>query len=232
VQRANVKINETQLASARVVDAAPLQPTRASYVSSSAKPAPRTAQPPVPFSQRKVVAKLPPPMPPESHSAPRVVSAEAPPAARPNATIETNRAELPDRPQATASSTSPAAAAAAAAQQRAAQPQTYKPEVFEEQNPPSAHENQTQTNARGNSYNGQPQRGANDNRPPSEQQQHPAVRYTPPTRANDQMYDVHPPLKEQQQQQQQSRPAQQERASPPPQQKSTPPPASSSAKPH
>jgi len=47
-------------------------------------------------------------------------------------------------------------------------------------------------------------------------QQHPAVKYAPPARANDQMYDVHPPLREQQQQQQtQAKPATQERANPP-----------------
>ncbi len=234
VQQATVKINETQLASARVVDAAPLQPTRSSYVASNAKPAARTAQPPFPFNQRKVVAKLPPPMPQESHNAPHVVNADAAPARvneRPTATVETNRAALPDRPQPATSyesSMSPAQAAAAAAQQRAAQPQTYKPEVFEEQNPPSAHANDTQTSAHGTSANGQRQRTANGNGTPSDQQQHPAVRYTPPTRANDQMYDVHPPLKEQQQQErQQAKPATQERATPPPQQKSTPPPASS-----
>jgi hypothetical protein len=228
VQHANVKINETQLASARVVDAAPLQPTRASYVASNAKPAARTAQPPVPFNQRKVVAKLQPPMPPESHNTPHVVNAQLPPSARPSTTtVETNRAALPDRPQPPQTTNSPAAAAAAAAQQRAAQPQTYKPEVFEEQNPPSAHENEARPATHGNSYNSQRQQNANSNGAPADQQ-HPAVKYAPPARANDQMYDVHPPLREQQQQQQtQAKPATQERANPPAQQKSAPPPASS-----
>ena len=208
VAHANVKINETQLAAARVTDAAPLQPTRASYVSATAKPAPRSAQPPVPFSERKVVAKLPPPMPASSHDAPRVVSAgvsNSQSGARPTpTTVEANRNALPERPQPTP-------------------PQASRPEVYEKQNPPSARENEQQPNDRQNSAAQQhQQRTANDNRPPAEQQQHPAVKFTPPTRAKDQMYDVHPPLNEQQQQ----RPAQQqEKSSPPPQKQSPPPPA-------
>ncbi len=221
VAHANVKINETQLAAARVTDAAPLQPTRASYVSSTAKPAPRSAQPPVPFSERKVVAKLPPPMPASDHGATRVANAEAasahetgrPPApntlpgARPNpTTTETNRNALPDTPQPPPAHT-----------------KATRPEVYEKQNPPSARENEQQPNDRQNSPT-QKERNANDNRPPAEQQQHPAVKFTPPTRATDQMYDVHPPLNERQQ-----HPAQQqEKSSPPPQKQSAPPPASHS----
>jgi hypothetical protein len=228
VSHANVKINDTQLATARVVEAAPLQPTRASYVSATAKPAPRTSQPPVPFSERKVVAKLPPPMPPASHAAPHVVSAEAapvhenvrPPApnaqpgARPNPpTVETNHAALPERPL---------PAPLPAAQQPPPQTQANRPEVFEEQNTAPARDSQPEQAARGNSFNGQQQRNSNDNRPPAEQQQHPAVKYTPPTKANDQMYDVHPPLKEQPPK---PAPAPQQKANPPAQQKqSTPPP--------
>lgn len=213
VAHANIRITETQLANARVTDAGPLQPTRASYVAANARPAPKSAQPAVPFAERKVVAKLPPPMPAASHATPRVVNAGAAPArsSTPAATVDRN--SLPDRPQPMTTQSAPT--------------QTYRPEVYEKQNPPSAQEN-LQTTGQEQRYS-QQQHNPNAGQPPADQQQHPAVKFTPPTRAKEQMYDVHPPLNEERESQPQER---KQAPAPQQQQKSTPPPAShSEAKP-
>ena len=77
VAAAAVRVTPEQLQSARVTEAKPLAPTRASYVAATAKVA--YAKPAVPFSQRQVVARLNPPAPVASHAAPRVVNAEATP---------------------------------------------------------------------------------------------------------------------------------------------------------
>jgi hypothetical protein len=59
-----------------VLGNAPLAPTRASYVSATAKVA--SARPPVPFSQRPVVAKLPPPSRPANMRTPTYTNESAP----------------------------------------------------------------------------------------------------------------------------------------------------------
>jgi hypothetical protein len=218
VEHANVRITDQQLSAARVVEAQPLQPTRASYVASNARPAPKSAQPPVPFTDRKVVARLAPPVPTASHEAPRVVNAETMPARQsfnPNAEPGRNQPQAQTRPQ--------------AQQVQAPPPQANRPEVYEKQNPPSAQENVATTEKRQN-FNPQ-QRPANDERQPAEQQQHPAVKFTPPTRANEQMYDVHPPLNEQRTSQPQQHAQPQEHAPAPQQHQAPPPPAHSEAKP-
>lgn len=98
VQAAVVRVTPAQLQTVRVVEAAPLAPTRASYVSASARVTPQSSKPPVAFAQKPVVARIAPPAPaarPGSTSpriAPRVVSAGvAPkgnqPAARTTATV-------------------------------------------------------------------------------------------------------------------------------------------------
>ncbi len=61
VGREAVTVNAEQLQSARVVESAPLRPTRASYVASTARTV--SARPPVAFSQRPVVARLNPAVP-------------------------------------------------------------------------------------------------------------------------------------------------------------------------
>ncbi len=197
VAHANVRISDSQLANARVTEAAPLQPTRASFVASNARPAAKSAQPPVPFTERKVVAKLAPPMPATNLASPR----PNPP------TVTTDRNAMPDRPQPMTTETAPV--------------QQGRPEVYEKQNPPSAQEN-TQTTEQRKNYTPQ-QRNPNVGQPPAEQQQHPAVKFAPPTRAKDQMYDVHPPLNEQHSAQPQQR---KESTAPQQQQKSSPPPTS------
>jgi hypothetical protein len=76
VQGAAMHVNAEQMRSARVVGNAPLAPTRASYVSATARVS--TARPPVPFSQRSVVAKLPPPSRPANMRTPTYTNESAP----------------------------------------------------------------------------------------------------------------------------------------------------------
>jgi hypothetical protein len=80
VQAAAVRVTPEQLQSARVVEVTPLAPTRASYVSATARVTPQSAKPPVAFTQKAVVARIAPPTPPARpgvapRAAPRVVSA-------------------------------------------------------------------------------------------------------------------------------------------------------------
>jgi hypothetical protein len=97
VAAASVRVTPAQLQTVHVVQAAPLAPTRASYVSATARVTPQSAKPPVVFAQKSVVARIAPPTPPARPGvaprvAPRVVSAGvAPkgnrPAARTTATV-------------------------------------------------------------------------------------------------------------------------------------------------
>ncbi len=75
-----VRVTPQQLQSVRVVEAAPLAPTRASYISSTARVTPAAAAPRVAFAQTKVVARIAPPAPPARpgvapRAAPPIVSA-------------------------------------------------------------------------------------------------------------------------------------------------------------
>jgi hypothetical protein len=61
VQASSVRISDEQIKNVRVVESAPMAPTRASYVSSTARVT--TAKPSVPLAQRPVVARLTPATP-------------------------------------------------------------------------------------------------------------------------------------------------------------------------
>ena len=106
VQAAAVRVTPEQLQSARVVEAAPLAPTRASYVSATARVTPPSAKPPVAFAQKTVVARIAPPTPPARPGiapriAPRVVSAGvAPKGAQPAARTTATVAPKPNQPAA------------------------------------------------------------------------------------------------------------------------------------
>jgi len=142
-----VKVSAAQIQSARPVEGAALAPSRNSYVASTAKPAAPSARPKVPFNDRKVVAKINPPIPPSGGHEPAIVNAEKPAPAKPPAGANAEAAAHGN--------------AAVANQGNEAQPG----------HPNSANENQAE-----------------------QRQQHPAVKFTPPTKAKDEMYDVHPPL--------------------------------------
>lgn len=167
VARATIRVTPEQFQNARVVESTPLAPTRNSYVAATAKPVPASRRPAVSFNDRKVVAKLPPPIPAAGGHEPRIVNAEKPAPARepvsaprqtvtePNPNSRGNNAAANARPDERTNNASPTARTNAA--------------------PPAERENP-------NAEKTQP-----------EYQQHPAVKFTPPTKAKDEMYDVHPP---------------------------------------
>jgi hypothetical protein len=169
VQSASIRVNADQIHSARVVDNAPLAPTRASYV--SATPRVSTARPAVPLSQRPIVAKLPP-------AAPRVYTNDTAPFNQPR-----NRGNE-------------------------GQNQTNSNNGFRPFTPPTKSETSPNEHTNQNTYGNEGNRPAenlnrDNNRPP--------VRFTPPVKAKDENYDVHPPLNQ--------KPAPQPKSEPKPQPK-------------
>jgi hypothetical protein len=78
VANATLRVTPEQFEKARVVENAPLAPTRNSYVASTAKPVPASKRPAKSFTDRKVVAKLPPPIPPSGGHEPRIVDSTKP----------------------------------------------------------------------------------------------------------------------------------------------------------
>jgi hypothetical protein len=182
VATAFVRVSPEQLQSAHVVEPTSLAPTRSSFVAATAKPA--RARPAVAFSERPVVARLNPPAPAMSHSAVRTLNAE------------------PAEPGAKASApASRGGNSAAAAPARLPVP-TYTNDSLAHtpQYPntdaranikPNANDRQ---NANGNANANQ--RPNTNERPPANDaaQPRPPVKFTPPTKAKDDDYDVHPPL--------------------------------------
>jgi hypothetical protein len=159
-----VRVTPEQLQNARVIEQTPLAPTRTSYVAAAAKPARGT--PPVAFTQRPVVARLNPPMPVTSHNVVHAANPSVAPRAGQPATTSA-------RPVYTNDSVARA-------------PQYPNTDARANIN--------TNANANANAYGRQ---GANGNERASANaaaQQHPAVKFTPPTKAKDEDYDVHPPL--------------------------------------
>ena len=161
-----VRVTPEQLQNAHVIPQTPLAPTRSSYVAAAAKPARGT--PPVAFSERPVVARLNPPMPVTSHNIVHSVNPSAP---------RSNNA-APARPPVPMYTNDDVARA----------PQYPNTDARANINN-NANANDRQ-NPNGN------ERANTNGRPPANDatQQHPAVKFTPPTKAKDDDYDVHPPL--------------------------------------
>jgi len=153
VHQTAVNVRAEQLREVRVADERPLAPTRASYISATAKPAPPSARPPLTYYDRKVVTKMNPPVPPAGGHQAQFVDAEKKPVAPP-----------PPTPKNEAGVNQPA--------------KDYNPPAAKVNNPPPPPPKE-------NTY----QRG--ENQPNYEP--HPAVKYTPPVKAKEEMYDVHPP---------------------------------------
>jgi hypothetical protein len=131
----------------------------------SAAAKPARVKPAVAFTARPVVARLNPPMPITSHTVTHAANPEAP--ARGN-----NAAPASSRPPAPMYTNDSLA-------QAPKYPNTDAPANV-----------RTDSNARTNANaNGNARPSAND-----AVQQHPAVKFTPPTKAKDDDYDVHPPL--------------------------------------
>jgi hypothetical protein len=183
VAAAAVRITPEQLQSARVTEAQPLAPTRASYVAATAKVA--YAKPAVPFSQRQVVARLNPPAPVVSHGAPRVVNAEA-----------TRRGAAP-----AARGSVPAARANNTAEPAVREnnqpvhenPASPRPNVYTNENIPRAPQPSPAEKAQENqAFQRQKSEEKSQEAAPTEQR--PPVKFAPPPRAKEENYDVHPPL--------------------------------------
>jgi hypothetical protein len=201
VAAAAVRVSPEQLQSARVTEAKPLAPTRASYVAATAKVA--YAKPAVPFSQRQVVARLNPPAPVVSHGATRVVNADASPRGAEPATrggvppARTNRAAEP----AVRTNNQPARE-----NPSAPRPNVYTNENIPHTPPPSAAEKAQEDRAF------QQQKSEEKSQEAAPTEQRPPVKFAPPARAKEENYDVHPPLNRKTEAPQQ----QQERRSEPP----------------
>jgi hypothetical protein len=165
VSKATIRVTPEQFERARVVENAPLTPTRNSYVASTAKPVPASKRPATSFNDRKVVAKLPPPIPASGGHEPRIVDSAKPErSAEPNARTQRNNGESDPNAQENNN------------RGEVRTNNTAQPTSRPAENPPAR--------ANTNAPNGlQPQ-----------YEQHPAVKFAPPARASDDKYDVHPPL--------------------------------------
>lgn len=154
VDRDTVRVDADQIRAARVVDSAPLAPTRSSYVSATARVS--TARPAYSFAQRPVVARMNPAVETQQRRAPQY----------------TNDSREFNQPR-TVSNTPPPAGN-----------QNQSNNGFRSFTPPPNSNNRD--TAQPDNRNSSNQDRAYDNRP--------AMTYTQPSKARDEMYDVHPPL--------------------------------------
>jgi hypothetical protein len=209
VSAAAVHVSAQQIQSARVVESAPIAPTRTSYVSSTARVA--TAKPATPFEQRPVVARLNPAV---SRPAPVYTNESRefnrqPAGQQPNRGVTTNQPNQGGRinqPNVQPQNVPPQGGAQ---QQGNVQQQGQQRGGFRPFQPPSG--GATTQSAGGNK---------GGNAPQVQQQQYnqrPSMKFTPQPKARDEMYDVHPPLN--QKQAQPPPPKQEERRAPPPAEK-------------
>ena len=205
-----VRVTPQQIQTARVVESSPIAPTRGSYVSSTARVA--TAKPATPFEQRPVVARLNP-----------AVSRPAPQPA-PQPTGRYRSFGQPAQPTAPQGGTQ---GQTGRLNQPNVQPQTVPAQGGAQQQPRGNAEQQPQGGFRPfqqpSGGSNQPQGGASVQQQQQQQTQQPqynerpAMKYTPPPKARDEMYDVHPPLNQKQAQPPAQQPRQEERREPPPQ---------------
>jgi len=199
-----IRVNAEQITKARVVENAPIVPTRTSYVSSTARIS--TARPAVALSQRPVVAKLPPPT-----STRRVYTNDSREFNQPRVNEQQNREIRPtNRPN-----------------QVNTPPNQPNNGGFRPFTPPQHPNNPGQPNERVNTNQNQGNQNTNRNEEsrPNENFNRPPVRYTPPVKAKDENYDVHPPLN----QKSQAQPKTESKPAPPPKSESKP---KSEGKPH
>jgi hypothetical protein len=171
VQSSSVRISDEQIKSVRVVENAPMAPTRASYVSSTARVT-TTARPSVPLAQRPVVARLTPATP-VNRRVPQYTNDSKPFVEQSNHTNQTTA--TPNHPNETNT--------------QGNQNNGFRPFTPPNQNNPNQPKNLNQnTNTNNKNTTGE------DNRPPAQNEVRPAVRYSAPVKAKDENYDVHPPL--------------------------------------
>ncbi|HWW50903.1 MAG TPA: DUF6600 domain-containing protein [Verrucomicrobiae bacterium] len=171
---AAVRVTPEQIRSARAIESSPLAPTRASYVSATAKAA--TAKPAVPLAQRPVVARLNPAVPVNARRGP-IYSNES----RPFNQQTTPPATQIERPVRTdikppSNTVSP--------------PPRDGLRTFQ---PPSAVNNAAQPQVNNSELRGQNNVPYHSEALPQNQER-PAMKFTPPVKAREEMYDVHPAL--------------------------------------
>jgi hypothetical protein len=188
-----VRVTPEQLQNAHVVEQTPLAPTRASYVAATARPARGT--PPVAFSERPVVARLNPPMPVPNHNVMRPVdAATAPRAGQTGSSSPRGNNLAPVRPSVRTYTNDDVARAPQYPNTDARAHVNNNANVSGNANA-GANERQ---NANGNERQGASvnERPNTNGRPPANDaaQARPPVKFTPPTKAKDDDYDVHPPL--------------------------------------
>jgi hypothetical protein len=189
VAAARVRVSAEQIQSARAVESAPIRPTPASYVSATAKVS--TSQPAVPFSQRPVVARLNPAVQrPVNQPAANRQGFQSFPNGRPG--NPTSGAANNGPNQQTSHDgfhpfAPPAASTNAAANDNVNRNGANR--TANNQNDRSTTPGQTNTAVSNNQANRNEQTTPGDQRQP--------MRFTPPVKARDQDYDVHPPLNQQ-----------------------------------
>jgi hypothetical protein len=183
---ASVHINDTQMRDVHVVSNTAIAPTRTSYVGANAKVV--ATRPAVPFSQRPVVANLTPRVPIQT---PHTVQKgegfrtfDSP----------TNNNRVPAAPANNGSASAPASNSGF---------RSFTPPNGANHNAAPANNGNTGSNggasanqpAMRNNPNATPAQN-NGNKPPQAQQNNNTdrYRYSPPVRAKDENYDVHPPL--------------------------------------
>ena len=171
---AAVRVTPEQIRSARAIESSPLEPTRASYVSATARAT--TARPAIPLAQRPVVARLNPAVPVNARRGP-IYSNES----QPFNQQTTPRTTHIDRPVGTDSNPPPGTVSP---------PPRVGLRTFE---PPSGVNNAGQppgNNSEVRQHNNVPYH----TEALPQNQERSSMRFTPPVKAREEMYDVHPPL--------------------------------------
>lgn len=180
VAGATVRVSEAQIGSAHAVESAPIAPTRSSYISASAKVA--TNRPAVPFSQRPVVAKLNPAVSrPSVQPATNKNRSFGAAQGNPQYNSRGNNGNTPQNQPASRDGFKPF--------QPPAGGNTTQPA-----NRNGSEANTNESNANKNENVNKDQSNVNRNQNNNQGDQRPAVRFTPPEKADDKNYDVHPPL--------------------------------------
>ncbi|MGB0036955.1 MAG: DUF6600 domain-containing protein [Candidatus Acidiferrales bacterium] len=183
VGREIVRVSPEQIRTARAVEEPPLAPTRSSYISATARVT--VARPAVAFNQRPVVAKINPRVPASRERVPqytndrRPFNQEPPPAAR---------GEKPQPPPRVNEAPPPARVEHVNPPPRGENPQP--PARVNEAPPPARVEHVNPPPPQPNNAD-RPARAEN---PPPPAQPHSVVKPSPPVKAREDRYDVHPPL--------------------------------------
>jgi len=201
VGRASVRVTGEQIQGARVVDNAPIAPTRTSYISATAKVT--NARPAVGFAQRPVVAKLNPavsrPAPVytnDSRQFKQQGTQQGAPQGGNRATQPSNNGFRPFQPPAgSTNAQAPAGNKNGNANNTQAFGGNKNATTNNNNQAPAGNKNASAGNTK---PFGQSGNNAQQQVQPANEQPRPTMRYAQPQKARDDMYDVHPPLNQKQ----------------------------------